>query len=98
MSCLLPLLLRARLPIPQRGRAIPILVCALALLTGTGAAMAGVEIGRGEIAQQLLAREAPAVASDITRGIVRQLVCLALLGLMALVSLLAAGPSKPRSR
>ena len=91
VSCLLALLLRARLATPQRRRAIPLLVCALALLTAIGAAIAGVDIGRGDLAEQLVAREAPAVASDITRGIARQLAGLALLGPIALVSLLSAG-------
>ena len=91
VSCLLALLLRARLATLQRGPAFLILLCALSLLTATGAAIAGVEVGRGNLAEQLVAREAPAVGLDITRGIARQLACLALLGPIALVSLLSAG-------
>jgi len=92
VSCLLMWLLRARLATPRRRPMVPILLCVLALLTATGTAIAGVEVGRRDLAEQLVGREAPEVASDIiARGIARQLVCLALLGPIALVSLLSAG-------
>ena len=90
-SCLLAFLLRTRIVASRRGRAFPALFCSLALLIATGAAVVGVEVGRREVAEQLLGPDAAAVASDtVARGIVRQLACLALLGPIALVSLLSA--------
>jgi hypothetical protein len=68
VSCLLALLLRAPLATQQHGCAFPILLCSLALLTATGATIAGVEVGRGDLAAQLVAREAPAVASVSSPG------------------------------
>jgi hypothetical protein len=91
VSCLLAWLLRARLATMRSGPTVPTLLCALALLVAAGAAISGVEVGRGNLAEQLVAREGPEVAADIVaRGIARQLVCLALLGPIALVSLLSA--------
>jgi len=92
-SCLVAVLLRARLARPLRWRAFPIFLCALALLTATAAAFAGVEIGRRDLAGQLETREAlvEAASDAISRGIPRQLTGLALLGPIALVSLASAG-------
>jgi hypothetical protein len=92
-SCLVAVLLRARLARPLRWRAFPIFLCALALLTATAAAFAGVEIGRRDLAGQLETREAlvEAASDAISRGIPRQLTGLALLGPIALVSLVSAG-------
>lgn len=91
-SCLVAVLLRARLSTPQRWLAFPIL-CALALLTATAAAIAAVEIGRHDVSGQLGTHEAFVNVESvlIARGIARQLTGLALLGPIALVSLLSAG-------
>jgi hypothetical protein len=90
-SWLLAVLLRARLATPRRWLGFPIL-CSLALVITTAAAIAAVEIGRRDVAGQLGTRqELFNVASNvISRGIARQFAGLALLGPIALVFLVSA--------
>src|SRR4051812_11584087 len=90
-SCLGAVLLRARLATAQRWLPLAILCC-LALLTTTAAAIAAVEIGRHDVAGQLGTREELFNVESvvIARGIERQLTGLALLGPIALGTLVSA--------